>query len=78
MHIVTLAFGFRPPSDIITDRIKTFCKKYKSCDNQLHKLSQLPLKRRISLLVIVRYQLVYTRIYYKLYWEMFANFDLLS
>ena len=36
-------FGFRPPSDIITDRIKTFCTKYKSCDNQLHKLSQLPL-----------------------------------
>jgi len=25
----------------------------------------------------VRYQLVYTRIYYKLYWKMFANFDLL-
>ena len=46
MHIVTeiqLAFDFRPPSDIITDRIKTFSTKYKSCDNQLHKLSQLPL-----------------------------------
>jgi len=47
MHIVTeiqLAFGFRPPSDIITDRIKTLLYKiYKSCDNQLHKLSQLPL-----------------------------------
>jgi len=46
MHIVTeiqSAFGFRPPSDIITERIKTFCTKYKSCDNQLHKLSQLPL-----------------------------------
>ena len=31
MHIVAeiqLAFGFRPPSDIITDRIKTFCTKY--------------------------------------------------
>ena len=31
MHIVTeiqLAFGFRPPSDIITDKIKTFCTKY--------------------------------------------------
>ena len=41
MHIVTeiqLAFGFRPPSDIhvITDRVKTFCTKYESCDNQLH------------------------------------------
>ena len=37
MHIVTeiqLAFGFRPPSDIITDRVKTFCTKYDSCDNQ--------------------------------------------
>ena len=46
MHIVTeiqLAFGFRSPSDIITDRVKTFCTKYKSCDNQLHELSQLPL-----------------------------------
>ena len=46
VHIVTeiqFAFGFRPPSDIITERIKTFCTKYKSCDNQLHKLSQLPL-----------------------------------
>jgi len=46
MHIVTeiqLEFGFRPPSDIIIERIKTFCTKYKSCDNQLHKLSQLPL-----------------------------------
>jgi len=46
MHIVTeieLAFGYRPPSDIITDRVKTFCTKYESCDNQLHKLSQLPL-----------------------------------
>jgi len=46
MHIVTeiqLAFGFRPPSDIITDKVKTFCTKYESCDNQLHKLSQLPL-----------------------------------
>ena len=45
MHIVTeiqLAFGFRPPSDIITDRVKTFCTKYESCDNQLHKLSPLP------------------------------------
>jgi len=34
MHIVAeiqLAFGFRPPSDIITDRVKTFCTKYKSC-----------------------------------------------
>jgi len=44
MQIVTeiqLAFGVRPPSAIITDRIKTFCTKYKSCDNQLHKLSQL-------------------------------------
>ena len=46
MHIVTeiqLAFGFRPHSDIITDRIKTFFTKYESCDNQLHNLSQLPL-----------------------------------
>ena len=40
---IQLAFGFRPPDDIITDRIKTFCTKYKSCDNQLHKLLQLPL-----------------------------------
>jgi len=30
------------------------------------------------MLVMGRYQLVYTRIYYKLYREMFANFDLLS
>jgi len=46
MHIVTeiqLTFGFRPPSDIITDRVKTLCIKYESCDNQLHKLSQLHL-----------------------------------
>jgi len=48
MHIVTeiqLAFGFRLPSDIglITDGVKTFCTKYESCDNQLHKLSPLPL-----------------------------------
>jgi len=50
MHIVTeiqLAFGFWPPSDIITDiitdRVKTFCTKYESCDNQLHNLSQLHL-----------------------------------
>ena len=30
MHIVIeiqLTFGFRPPSDIITERIKTFCTK---------------------------------------------------
>jgi len=46
MHTVKeiqLTFGFRPPSDIITDRVKTFCTKYESCDNQLHKLFQLPL-----------------------------------
>jgi len=58
MHIVTkiqLAFGFRPPSAIM-DRVKTFCTKYESCDNQLHKFSQLPLYRPISLSVIVRYQ----------------------
>jgi len=38
MHIVTeiqLAFGFRPPSNIITDRVKSFCTKYESCDNQM-------------------------------------------
>ena len=41
MHIVTeiqLAFGFRPPSDIITDSVKYFCTKYESCDNQLQSL----------------------------------------
>ena len=46
MHIVTeiqLTFGFRLPSDIITDIVKTFCTKYESYDNQLHKLSQLSL-----------------------------------
>jgi len=34
----------------------------------IHKFSQLPLWRRISLSVIVQYQLVYTKIYHKLYW----------
>jgi len=59
MHIVTeiqLAFGFRPPSAIIADRVKTFCTKYESCNKQWHKLSQLPLWRPISLSVTVRYQ----------------------
>jgi len=65
---IQLAFGFRPPSDIITDRVKTFCIKYESYNNQLHKLSQLPLYSRLSLSVSVRYQLVYISIYHKLYW----------
>ena len=46
MHIVTeiqLTFGFTLTSAIITDGVKTFCIKYESCDNQSHKLSQLPL-----------------------------------
>ena len=30
-----MAFGFRPPSAIITDRVKTFYIKYELCDNQL-------------------------------------------
>ena len=30
-------------SAIITDRVKTFSTKYESCDNKLHKLSQLPI-----------------------------------
>jgi len=36
-------------------------------------VENMPLLRPTSLLVIVRYQLVYTRIYYNLYWEMLAN-----
>jgi len=47
-------------------RTKTFCIN-ELHDNQLHKLSQQPLWRRISLSVIARYQLVYTRIYHKLF-----------
>ena len=38
MHSVTeiqSAFGFRPPSDIISDRVKASCTKYESCDNHL-------------------------------------------
>jgi len=52
MQIVTecqLTFGFRLPNAIIANTVKTFCRKYDLCVNQLHKLSQLPLYRRISL-----------------------------
>jgi len=71
MHIVTeiqLTFGFRLPNAIITDRVKTFCIKYDLCDNQLHKLSQPPLASDFFMSIIVRYQLVYTRIYHYCYW----------
>jgi len=46
MQIVTeiqSTFGFRLPSAIIVDEVETFSIKYELCDNQLHKLSQLPL-----------------------------------
>ena len=53
MQIVTeiqLAFGFKPPSDIITDRVKTFCTKYESCDNQLAYISFLNCLYRVGFL----------------------------
>ena len=46
MQIITemqSTLGFRLPSAITVDTVETFCIKCELCDNQLHKLSQLPL-----------------------------------
>ena len=81
MHIVTeiqLAFGFRPPSAIITDTVKTFCTEYESCDtNYINFLSCLYSVRFLCQLLF-DINLVHTRICHKLYWQRFASLDLLS
>ena len=51
---------------------------FTSCDNQLHKLVQLPLASDFFMSIIVRYQLVYTRISHKFLLVKFATLDLLS